>query len=224
MSDANGLDDVPDSPLVASGASHADAGFETIEYDESRDSIRDGDVVLFRGKNPLSRLILWVTRSPYSHAGLTAWWGGRLMVLEAKGAGVVASRLSHVVDLYNGNAELYTATHDAESSLDRQAVVRAAKQELGKHYATTRLVRMARQILLKMGRPPTPSKPPEEFVCSEYVSYAWSTGGVALTDLDSNYVTPGEIAASGMLKQVGLLVATSAAGPDDSLRVQPSRR
>src|SRR5215211_3406336 len=76
-----------------------------LDYPDVRNRIQDGDILLFRGKSWFSRLLRWGTRSPYSHSGILGWWNGRLMVLEAVPSGVMASRLSIVVQQYSGHVE-----------------------------------------------------------------------------------------------------------------------
>src|SRR5512143_49955 len=78
-----------------------------LPYEDVRSSIRDGDVFMYRVRNLPSRLIQWATRSRYSHAGLAAWWNGRLMVLEAVGKGVVVTPLSANVRHYHGDVEWF---------------------------------------------------------------------------------------------------------------------
>ena len=71
-----------DTPRVATAA-----------YRTVRAAIHDGDILLFSGRKPFSLLIRVLTRSRYSHAGIAAWWGERLMVMEAGVGGVHAARL-----------------------------------------------------------------------------------------------------------------------------------
>src|SRR5262245_54459383 len=101
-----------------------------VAYQDVRRSVQDGDIVLFRGRAVFSMLIRLLTWSRYSHAGLTAWWGDRLLVLEARPLGLAAARLSHVVVGYHGRAELWTARDDSVI-VRRDVVVEAAKLELG---------------------------------------------------------------------------------------------
>lgn len=46
--------------------------------------IRDGDLLLFRGRGVLSRLIGTVGRSEYTHAGRAVWWGELLFCCEVR--------------------------------------------------------------------------------------------------------------------------------------------
>jgi hypothetical protein len=199
---------------------------EKLDYAEVRENIKDGDIVLFRGKSLLSRIIYLFTRSPYSHAGIVAWWDQRLMVLEAVGAGVIASRLSIVVKKYDGNAELWTANAD---DIDRAEIVAAAKVMLGKRYSKWKLLGNLRVVLFgpRQGDETDPDIPPEEYVCSEYVSRAWRAGGVDLKKGASDRFTkPVDIASSPAIRKVGDLQKSGdklvSSEPTDSASSTPS--
>src|SRR3990172_11256167 len=79
-----------------------------LRYEEIRDQITNGDVLMYKGSGIVSSIIQWATRSPYSHAGIAARWNERLMVLEAKGRGVVASPFSRNIEEYRGDVEWFS--------------------------------------------------------------------------------------------------------------------
>jgi hypothetical protein len=172
-----------------------------LHYGGIRGKIRDGDILLFRGKSWISRL----TGSPYSHAAIVAWWSDRLMVLEAVGKGIVVSRMSVVVNQYSGKVELWTT----DESLARTEVIRAAQRLLGKRYSLSKLMRNLARLVL--GRPhhedADPDAPPADFVCSEFVSRVWRAGGIDLVkDAPDMYTKPSDIAKSPRLRKVGGVV------------------
>ena len=176
-----------------------------LHYGGIRGKIRDGDILLFRGKSWISRVICRVTGSPYSHAAIVAWWSDRLMVLEAVGKGIVVSRMSVVVNQYSGKVELWTT----DENLERTDVIRAAQRLLGKRYSLSKLVRNLARLVL--GRPrhedADPDAPPADFVCSEFVSRVWRAGGVDLVnDAPDMYTKPSDIAKSPRLRKVGGVV------------------
>ena len=176
-----------------------------VHYAGIRRGIRDGDILLFRGKSWLSRMICRITRSPYSHAAIVAWWDERLMVLEAVGKGVVVSRMSVVVNQYSGKIDLWTTDRD----LARAEVIRAAQRLFGKRYSPYKLIRNLARLVL--GRPrhdeADPEAPPEDFVCSEFVSRVWRAGGIDLVqDSPDVYTKPSDIAKSPHLRRVGGVV------------------
>jgi hypothetical protein len=176
-----------------------------LHYGGIRGKIRDGDILLFRGKSWISRLICRVTGSPYSHSAIVAWWSDRLMVLEAVGKGIVVSRMSVVVNQYSGKVELWTT----DESLARTEVIRAAQRLLGKRYSLSKLVRNLARLV--RGRPrheeADPEAPPADFVCSEFVSRVWRAGGIDLVkDAPDMYTKPSDIAKSPRLRKVGGVV------------------
>jgi hypothetical protein len=74
-----------------------------ISYIKARDKIQDGDVLLYKGKGILSYIIKKVTKSQYSHSGITGRWNDRLMVLEVTRIGVRVITLSRNVSRYHGD-------------------------------------------------------------------------------------------------------------------------
>lgn len=190
-----------------------------LDYGAVRDQIKDGDIVLFRGRSAVSRMIRWLTRSPYSHAGVVGWWNGRLMVLEAVGKGVSTSRLSFVVAAYSGHCELWTSVDDR---LDRPRVVEEAQLVLGHHYSKKKIVaNLLRMIFGRRSKEVDGDGPPDGFVCSELVSRVWRRAGIDLIPgVPDRFTKPGDIARSAHVRKVGDLhrsaSATSAGGPDDS--------
>ena len=192
---------------------------DKIMYSIQRDHIRNGDIILFRGRNVLSRLIRLLTRSNYSHAGIVAWWQDRLMVLEARGSGVVAHRLSHVLEQYNGQVELWTAADDVLAergkTLDRDRIIASARLHLGKRYGKWKLIVGLRKLIFGTDERTDPVRPPRAFVCSEYVSMVWKSGGVDLSAELDKYTAPSHIAKSVYLRPVGSLQA-SPRRPDGS--------
>ena len=46
-------------------------------YAEVRDAIRDADLLLFRRRDRLTRLIAVAGRSQYVHAAIAGWWNDR---------------------------------------------------------------------------------------------------------------------------------------------------
>jgi hypothetical protein len=195
-----------------------------VHYGGIRGKIRDGDILLFRGKSWISRIIRRITRSPYSHAAIVAWWDDRLMVLEAVGKGIVVSRMSVVVNQYSGKVELWTTDED----LARTEVIRTAQRLLGKRYSLYKLMVNLRRLVF--GRPrheeADPEAPPDDFVCSEFVSRVWRAGGIDLVgDASDLYTKPSDIARSPRLRKVGGVVrGQPAALTGDSLDRLPTGR
>jgi hypothetical protein len=197
-----------------------------VDYPDIREGIRDGDILLFRGRSWISRLIRWFTRSPYSHSGILGWWNDRLMVLEAVPNGVVVSRASIAVQKYSGQVELWTT----DEPLVRAEVLYAAQLLLGKRYSKVKLLHNLRRLLFgrRRGEAADPDAPPQDFVCSEFVSRVWRAGGVDLAkDSPDMYTKPSDLARSPCLRKVGDVFRTRAeAAEQDAVqrRPDPGRR
>ena len=110
-----------------------------LRYEEIRDQIKNGDVLMYKGRGLISSIIRWATRSPYSHAGIAARWNERLMVLEAKGRGVVATSFSRNIKEYRGDVEWFSCVREI-SDEGRLNMVIFAQEELGKSYGRLKTI------------------------------------------------------------------------------------
>ncbi len=177
-----------------------------LPYDDVRSSIKDGDVLMYRGRNIPSRVIQWATRSRYSHAGLAAWWNGRLMVLEAVGRGVVVTPLSANVRHYHGDVEWFACVEDIPDA-DRHRMIEFAQQELGKEYARWRAIKLGLRILLLKGEKQRDElRRARQLFCSHYVAEVYNSVGKDLKrGVSDRFMSPADIASSPLLKRSGAL-------------------
>jgi hypothetical protein len=182
-----------------------------VEYDDNRGEIKNGDVLLYRGRSLESRLIRWATRSRYSHAGLAVWWNGRLMVMEAVGRGVVVTPLSKNVSLYPGYVEWFTSVEEIPDH-ERLQMVEFAQQELGKEYALWRAVLLGVRRLFQHDVETRDRMRRElRLFCSHYVAQAYNAVGRDLKKgVSDRFMSPGDVAASPLLKRVGALRKSAA--------------
>ena len=172
-------------------------------YDEIRGQIKNGDVLMYRGNSLESRLIMYATRSRYSHAGIAIWWNDRLMVMEAIGKGVVVRPLSLSVQRYYGDVELFTSV-DEISEEDRHRIVKFAQEELGKEYATWKALKLGLRILFSRHKEARDRLRRErQLFCSYYVAQTYNSIGRDLKEgVSDRFMTPGDVAASPMLKWI----------------------
>lgn len=179
---------------------------KTADYSVYREQMRDGDVLLFKGKGWLSEIIKWKTGSAYSHAGLVAWWNDRLMVLEAVGAGVRATPISYNLKKYEGGIDYFRCTEELADNT-RGEMVKFAQEQLGKEYDLKRLfgffLKLMKNAPLEQNETATV---PGTFFCSEYVAEVYERVGCDL-DLErsSQYTSPDKIASSEKMEFVGTL-------------------
>ncbi len=177
-----------------------------LPYEDVRSSIRDGDVLMYRGRNLPSRLIQWATGSRYSHAGLAAWWNGRLMVLEAVGKGVVVTPLSANVRRYHGDVEWFTCVEDIPEP-DRNRMIEFAQQELGKEYARWKAMKFGLRILFQKGEKQRDElRRARQLFCSQYVAEVYNSVGKDLKrGVSDRFMSPADVASSPLLKRAGAL-------------------
>ncbi len=183
-------------------------------YHDVRDEIRDGDLILVRGRSWLAWLIRLRTSSPFAHCGLAMWVavGGerRLCVFEAmEGIGVQLIPLSTVL-ARDGAFSWYgtwsdittTGTSDSHGcrvqKIDHKQIVAFALQHWGKRYASPwQFVRsfscLIRRCADWMGFPIDTD--PERFYCAEYVIGGMTRAGWWSSQyLDPAETTPGDVA------------------------------
>lgn len=175
-------------------------------YEEYRSQMRNGDILLFKGKGWLSEIIKWKTGSAYSHAGLVAWWGERLMVLEAVGAGVRATPISYNLEKYKGGIDYFRCTEDISDSV-RSGMLNFAQKQLGKEYDLGRLFGFFIKLMRNQPLQETETATvPSTFFCSEYVAEVYEQAGCDLVStLSSQYTSPDKLANSELLEFVGTL-------------------
>jgi hypothetical protein len=186
-----------------------------LKYDEIRDQIRNGDVFMYKGKTIMSSLIQWVTRSPYSHAGISVWWNERLMVMEAKGSGVVVSPFSRSIGNYHGDVEWFRSTQEI-SEEDRLKMVIFAQEELGKIYGRWKTIVLGIQTLFQRNPDKRDRlKRQKKLFCSEYIAQAYNFIGLDLKKKTSDqFMKPADIANSPLLEKRGTLKTSKTPGKD----------
>lgn len=172
-------------------------------YQQFRQQMQDGDVLLFKGQSWLSKIIKWRTKSAYSHAGIVVWWSDRLMVLEAVGKGVLARPISYNLNHYEGDINYYRPT-ETLSAETRKNMALFAQEQLGKEYATKRLVGFFFKLLFNR---PLESQDKKEaagrYFCSEYVADIYSKNGLDLDiERGTAYTSPDRLANSKGLQYV----------------------
>ncbi len=182
-----------------------------LKYDDIRGEIKDGDIFLYIGKGFfksgfVATLVQIVTRSAYSHAGIAAWWGGRLIVMEAVGNGVIVNPLSLSLERYHARVEWYSCKNDI-SGHTRQEMIDYAKGELGKPFA----VLLAFWFMIKILFIGTFSKEDrfkreKRYYCSEFVSNVYDSVHLDLKKgRSSRYMSPDDIANSDLLIRRGVV-------------------
>jgi hypothetical protein len=143
-------------------------------------------VALFRGGDPIAKIVRWQTRSPFSHAALLLPCGKR--VIESyPGSGV---RIRHLDAADWKNIDLFEV-EGLTPDLSRQALA-FCERERGKGYDW-------RSVLRFVSR--TPARENGRWFCSELVFGALAHVGLrVLARIEAHNVSPGMLALSHHLK------------------------
>lgn len=175
-----------------------------IGYDLVRPQIRNGDVLMFKGKYRSSFLIKWLTKSSYSHAGIAVWWNERLMIMEAVMSGVRVAPLSRNVYQHKGNVEWFSCKKEI-SEEDRLKMIIFAQEELGKSYARWKAVLFGVKVLFKRDLSEKDELRMEnKLFCSQYVAQIYNSIGLDLKkNREDRFMSPGDLARSPLLEKRG---------------------
>ena len=113
-----------------------DANRNLVSLSQYESLVRDGDLLLLRGRGLLSRLIGTVGRSEYSHAARAIWWGDLLFcceVRELKGGRAVT--LASQVRKYPGMIDVFETNPSRRwQEYDRRGAVRYMRRLAGCDY------------------------------------------------------------------------------------------
>lgn len=178
-------------------------------YQEVRALVKDGDILLCSATDPMSRIIQWATRSPWSHVAIAFRMEelDRVLVLEAvERIGVRCIPLSTFVSRTSGGVTPYPgqillARHAA---LDGEALANPiarmsgfAFDRLGAPFSPAEIARIGLRILMgRLGRTmPRTLTPKNEYICSEYVAGCFQSLDLNFPWDGLGFLAPANIAA-----------------------------
>lgn len=178
-------------------------------YQEVRALVKDGDILLCSATDPMSRIIQWATRSPWSHVAIAFRMEelDRVLVLEAvERIGVRCIPLSTFVSRTSGGVTPYPgqillARHAA---LDGEALANPiarmsgfAFDRLGAPFSPAEIARIGLRILMgRLGRNmPRTLTPKNEYICSEYVAGCFQSLDLNFPWDGLGFLAPANIAA-----------------------------
>lgn len=172
-----------------------------IRYSDVRHEIRDADLLLFRRRSRIARLIAVAGRSPYVHAALAGWWKDRLMCVEMTSGGGRAQLLSNLAARWPEVIDVYR-TNTTGRRFSRQRALRAMIGITGRRYGWLSLCRAAvlhMPVCRFLVHPDTndfdaSTWPP---FCSQAVAMAHRAGGVdPVPNLADRLTEPGDLGRS----------------------------
>jgi hypothetical protein len=182
------------------------AGAPRLRYRDVRDRIETGDLLLYRGTGVISALIRWGSRSEYSHCGVAAWWGHRLLVFQAARRGVEVLPASRAVWQYAGRVDWWSVRPALRPHLDRPRLLDECVAALGTPFGFGALAVYAGRTVLDRLEGDDDERDPTAMFCSWYVSRCFRQAGLNLCHIKPDDCTsPGHIARSGAVIFRGVL-------------------
>lgn len=179
-------------------------------YDEIRNEVRSGDILLCQGSGIFSQMIQTVTKSVWSHVAFIMRLDeiDRIMVLESvEPIGVRTVPLSHYVRDYKDGkgypGKLLVARHDAfvdvtETKLNKMA--QYVIDRFGYPYDKDEIARIAARITLGLfGLKKGKANWDQEYICSEYAWECYRSVGIEISYDPRGFIAPKDFAvASGV--------------------------
>lgn len=127
-----------------------------VPYSDVRCEIRNADLLLFRRRNRVTRLIAVAGRSQYVHAAMAGWWKNRLMCVEMTSGGGRAQLLSNIVAQWPGVIDVYRA-NAAHRRFSRERALKTMLGITGRRYGWANLFRMPSSISRCCDSSPSPT-------------------------------------------------------------------
>ena len=187
-----------------------------LSYEEVRNYIQSGDIILCSGNSVFSSMIKRATGSIWSHVGFIIRWNeiDRLIVLESvESIGVRAVALSHYVNDYDGNDEPYDgkillARHDDFKEDNVSYLSRKAVDLLGKNYDKGEILRISKNLLFDGIRGDKKYSMPDDnkkYICSEYVYECYKSIGLQIDHNDGGFISPADFAKEKKINAICII-------------------
>ncbi len=185
-------------------------------YAEARDQVQDGDILLCSAWDPMSRLIRWATKAPWSHIAMAFRLRdiGRVIILECVAKiGVRAVPLSDFVARTSSGVHPYPgrillARHDKMAAMDGTGHLRKMSEyafdRLGTPFSNLETAKIGLRIAAGRlnRRMPGRLSADDEFICSEYVARCYAHIGLPVPWDGLGFVAPADFAADPALSAV----------------------
>jgi len=176
-------------------------------YQELREQIRTGDLLLFRGNRLLSGAIERLSDSPYSHVAILARWQSRVIAFQADERGVEILPASKMVCKYQGKVDWWSLKHHLRDSgvFKEDDLLNAALSMLGVKYGYLSLLGLGIRILLGRALNPQDAHAmPDSLFCSQFVSRCFRAASNDALDVNPQAndasTSPSNFATSGFFE------------------------
>jgi len=181
---------------------------ENRNYQDLREQMKTGDLLLFRGNRLLSGVIERLSDSPYSHVAILARWRDRVVAFQADLRGVEVLPASTMVCKYSGKVDWWSLRQDLrEGAFKEEELFNTALTLLGIKYAYWRLFELGLRIVLgRTLNPKDAHAAPDSLFCSEFVSRCYRNAAAdGLLDVNKTAndacTSPADFATSGLFEK-----------------------
>lgn len=158
----------------------------TVSYDDIRPVLRTGDLFFCCGKGFLSSTIKRITKSPFSHVGVIAVVGGRVLTIEAIKYGTAIRRFSRVLAGYKGDVVIArsSATPEQLKTFWHEAV-----NFEGVKYGYWTAIRIWACVRFGIAMP----KQGKAMICSDLVARCFREVGIAINANQKHFTSPEDV-------------------------------
>jgi hypothetical protein len=173
------------------------------DYQSIRQDIQTGDILLFRGRHPLSKVIEKISGAPYSHVAFLTKWDGRIIAMQADLRGVEVIPASMLVCRYEGSVEWWRLAAAKRAAFDSRDFLNRALTLIGIKYGYLPLLWLGIKMMLGLSvyRKLSHLRPSTLF-CSQFVSYCYMNEGIEISaKAGVDGASPSDFPASGLFEQ-----------------------
>lgn len=159
-------------------------------------NLKAGDIMLFKGESGISKIIMWLSLSPYSHIALCV--SGEIhLIIEATNGCVRASDTRKLE-----NYDVYRVKEDYGYNLEK--VISYLVSELGSGYDYLGVAYLGLLKLLGLKGKANRLQIERDMFCSELVTKAFKEGGLNIvpTITHASITSPGDIANSEIVEKI----------------------
>jgi hypothetical protein len=171
-----------------------------IKFNDIKDNLQSGDMILCSGNYPVSKIIREVTNSEYSHVGILHETFDEIVVLESvesEGVRCVNFETKYLscygsLDRYNGKIDIIRHSKIKELNYNCMIkLIRKANDLVGHMYNNEEIWDIAVRIMMNRhsGHPVDHGK----YICSEYVYFCFRAAGIQLYYDDRGFISPKNI-------------------------------
>lgn len=172
----------------------------SVSYQNIRDKLDTGDVVIFGGQYRMSKMIRLVTRFPASHVALIIREDNRNSFIEASEGdmypereGVIISQFSNSIPFYKGDIWIARLNADIRERANIEAMKLFLKEQVGKGYDYKNMPKAGFDLLDPISSITRSEENSSQMFCSELVAGGLKAAGILPNSINTSEVSPADI-------------------------------